>query len=98
MVRVVWDEAKNLANQRKHGISFEEAEELFDSDSDYLEIFDEEHSESEDRFIAIGTITRGLIVVVWTTDDDDRFRILISARWANKREQALYHRYMEESR
>lgn len=95
---MVWDEAKNLANQRKHGISFEEAAELFAWNSDYLEIFDEDHSESEDRFIAIGQATRGLIVVVWTADDDDTLRIIISARWANKREQVFYHRYIEESR
>jgi uncharacterized protein len=95
---VVWDEAKNLANQRRHGISFEEAGELFASTSDYLEVFDEAHSVDEDRFIAIGPATRGVIVVVWTApDDDDTFRI-VSARWANKREQALYHRYIEESR
>jgi uncharacterized protein len=96
-VRVTWDEAKNLANRRKHGISFEEAEELFASGSDYLEIFDEAHSESEDRLIAIGPVARGLIVVVWTAQDDDTLRI-ISARWANEREQALCHRYMDESR
>ena len=53
-----WDEAKNLANQKKHGVSFEEAKSLFAGD-DYLEIFDEGHSESEDRFIAIGLISRG---------------------------------------
>jgi uncharacterized DUF497 family protein len=90
-----WDEAKNLVNQRKHGISFEEAEELFTSGSDYLEIFDEAHSESEDRFIAIGPITRGLVLVVWTDRDDDTIRI-ISARWADEREQALYRSYMDE--
>jgi uncharacterized DUF497 family protein len=95
-VRVVWDEAKNLANQRKHGISFEEAEELFASRSDYLEIFDEAHSEFEDRFIAIGPVTRGLILVVWTAQDDDTLRI-ISARGASEREHALYHSYMDES-
>jgi uncharacterized DUF497 family protein len=64
-VRVAWDEAKNLANRRKHGVSFEEAAELFASGSDYLEIFDKAHSESEDRFIAIGSVTRGLILVVY---------------------------------
>jgi uncharacterized protein len=94
-VKVVWDEAKNLANRRKHGISFEEAEELFAAGSDYLEIFDEDHSESEDRFIAVGPIPHGLIVVVWTAPDDDTLRI-ISARWANNREEALYHSYMDE--
>jgi uncharacterized protein len=96
-VRVAWDEAKNLANQRKHGISFEEAEELFASSSDYLEIFDEAHSESEDRFIAIGPIARGLVLVVWTMRDDDTSRI-ISARWASAREQALYRTYMKGRR
>ncbi len=94
---MAWDEAKNLENRRKHGLSFEEAEELFASGSDYLEIFDEVHSESEDRFIAIGPVTRGLILVVWTARDDDTLRI-ISARWANEREQALYYTYMDESR
>jgi uncharacterized DUF497 family protein len=95
-VRVAWDEAKNLANQRKHGISFEEAEKLFASGSDYLEIFDEAHSESEDRFIAIGPVTRGLILVVWTEQDEDTLRIII-ARWASEREHALYRSYMDES-
>jgi uncharacterized DUF497 family protein len=97
-VRVIWDEAKNLANQRKHDISFEEAEELFASGSDYLEIFDETHSEFEDRFFAIGPITRGLILVVWTARDDDDTISIISARWARQREEALYHAYMDESR
>lgn len=93
---MAWDEAKDLENRRKHGLSFEEAEELFASGSDYLEIFDEAHSESEDRFIAIGPITRGIVLVVWTARDDDTLRI-ISARWANEREQALYHFHMDKS-
>ena len=28
-IRFEWDEAKNLANQRKHGVSFEDASEIF---------------------------------------------------------------------
>lgn len=55
-MKVAWDAAKNLANQRRHGLSFEEAQELFLSGRDYLEIFDDAHSETEDRFIAIGPI------------------------------------------
>src|SRR5262249_16914511 len=47
---VAWDEAKNLANQRKHGVSFEEAQELFLSKVDYLEFYDDAHSDFEDRF------------------------------------------------
>lgn len=96
-MRVVWDEAKNLANQRKHGVSFEEAEELFAAGGDYLEIFDHAHSELEDRFIAIGPITWGLVLVVWTEHDEEAIRI-ISARWASRREQALYRAHKDTSR
>jgi len=88
-VRVAWDEAKNVANQRKHRISFEEASELFTSDRDYLEIFDEAHSEDEDRFIAIGPVRRGIILIVWTEREEDEIRI-ISARWAKPREKLLF--------
>jgi len=49
-----WDDRKNLINEQKHGVSFEEARGLFESRVDYLEIFDSDHSEFEDRFIAIG--------------------------------------------
>lgn len=92
-----WDEAKNLENRRKHGLSFEEAKELFASGADYLEILDEAHSEFEDRLIAIGPIARGLVLIVWTEREDDVLRI-ISARWATDREQALYHSYKDEHR
>ena len=86
-----WDEAKNRANQKKHGISFDEAEEVFRSD-DYLEIFDEEHSEVEDRFIAIGFVARGLVVVVWAQVDEEAVRI-ISARPAKRHEEKLFRSY-----
>jgi hypothetical protein len=94
-VKVGWDEAKNVANQRKHGVSFEKAKELFISGVDYLEIFDDAHSDIEDRFIAIGPVSRGLVLIVWTERDEDTIRI-ISARWATKHEQNLYHSYLEE--
>jgi uncharacterized DUF497 family protein len=93
-VEFTWDEAKNRANQRKHGVSFREARELFVSGVDYLEIFDEAHSEIEDRFIAIGPIRRGLVVIVWTERDDASVRI-INASWATRREQQLYREYVE---
>lgn len=95
-MKVAWDEAKNLANQRKHGVSFEDARELFLSGIDYLEIFDDVHSDIEDRFIAVGPISRGLVLVVWTERDEDAIRI-ISARWATKHEKTLYHKYLKEN-
>lgn len=53
VVKVSWDPVKSRANRKKHGVSFEEAQELFTSGIDYLEIFDDAHSDDEDRFLAI---------------------------------------------
>lgn len=64
-MKVVWDEAKNKANRKKHRVSFEEASALFTGGVDYLEIFDEEHSVDEDRFIAVGPILRDLVLAVY---------------------------------
>jgi|SRR5262244_3797619 len=92
-LRFEWDEEKSHANERKHGLSFSEAKTLFQSGVDYLEIYDESHSADEDRFIAIGPIERGMIVVVWTETLVGSIRI-ISARWATKREEQRYRTYV----
>ncbi len=92
-----WDEDKDRSNQQRHGLSFSEASELFASSADYLEIFDDDHSEDEDRFIAVGPIVRGVIVVVYTEPVDDVIRI-ISARPATRQEVELYRRYMDDYR
>jgi uncharacterized DUF497 family protein len=91
-VRVAWDAPKNLANQRKHGLAFEEVARLFSSGVEYLIVFDEAHSFDEDRFIAIGPIDSGLVVGVWVEEDEDVIRI-ISARRATVRERRLYGQY-----
>lgn len=96
-MRFLWDERKNRENARKHGISFEEAEDLFTSGGEYLEIFDASHSETEDRFIAIGPISRGLVLVVWTAVDEETIRV-ISARRATRRERAWYETTTERFR
>ena len=95
-MKVSWNEAKNRANRRDHGVAFEEAAKLFTSGTAYLEIFDEAHSDLEDRFIAIGPIRRGVVLVVWTERDEGTLRI-ISARWATRMEARLYHSFAEES-
>jgi hypothetical protein len=90
-----WDEAKDLSNQRKHGLSFFEARRLFESAAEVLEIFDADHSDLDDRFISIGPIDRGLVVVVYTEPEEGVIRI-IGARLANKRERALYRSQMDQ--
>jgi uncharacterized DUF497 family protein len=88
-VRVEWDVDKNRENLEKHGISFEEASDLLLGIADSMEVFDAAHSEDEDRYIAIGPIVRGLIVVVFTERDEETVRI-ISAREATRRERRRY--------
>lgn len=95
MVKVSWDTRKNAANRRKHGLSFEEAAALFDMD-DHLVIFDEEHSEEEERFISIGVIAKGVVVVVWTERSAMELCI-ISARPATQGERDLFERQLGES-
>ena len=90
-----WDAAKEKKNRALHGISFLEATEVFTSGADYLEIFDEVHSQDEDRFIAIGPIRRGVVVVVFTERDEETTRI-ISARLATALEAGLLRRHMGE--
>jgi uncharacterized DUF497 family protein len=85
-MRLEWDSEKDQANRVKHGLSFDEASRLFTQGIDYLDIYDEEHSAEEDRFIAIGTIERGLIVVAYTERPDDVIRIF-SARMATDNER-----------
>jgi hypothetical protein len=94
-VRFEWDRKKEQLNVAKHGVSFREAKELFTSKGDFLELYDGEHSELEERFIAIGPIRRGLVLVVYTERNEDTVRF-ISVRWATKDERALFLEYMEE--
>ncbi len=92
MIYFEWDENKNTANQKKHGISFEEAVYVF-SDKENLSIPDMEHSEKEERWVTIGTIKKhGTIVVVHTErifEEVERIRI-ISARKAELSEEKEY--------
>ena len=76
LMRFEWAPEKDRANVKKHGLSFAEATTLFTGGKEYLEIYDEEHSEDEDRFIAIGPSARGIIVVVYTERSEDWIRII----------------------
>lgn len=52
-IRFIWDENKNITNQKKHNISFEEAKTVFYDDNARL-IRDADHSDFEERFILLG--------------------------------------------
>lgn len=87
-----WDPSKDLTNQEKHGISFEEAREVFD-DLFHLAKYDEEHSWEEERWITLGVLPDQRTIVVVHTYREDQIRI-ISARLATRSERRTY----EESR
>ena len=87
-----WDPDKDHANQAKHGVSFEEASELFSNGEDFLEVYDAANSIDEDRFIAIGSTSSGVLVVVYTEHREDVIRIL-SARKASRAEQQRLKNY-----
>lgn len=90
---VDWDEAKDLLNQAKHGISFKQAAQLLLSDEIQLEIFDADHSNSEERLMTLGPVSGKLILVVWTEREENVIRI-ISARKASRKELFLYYKFV----
>ena len=89
-LRFEWDKEKNLENQRKHGVSFVEAQTVF-FDENAVEFYDDEHSEWEDRFLLLGISTkmRVLLVCHCLRESGSIIRI-ISARKATKNERELY--------
>ena len=89
-IKFEWDKNKARINQKKHGVSFEDAESLF-YDEYALEFFDEEHSSKEERFIMLGLSfkLRVLVVCHCVREKVNKIRI-ISARKATKKETKYY--------
>jgi len=89
-ITFLWDEKKSKTNQKKHGVSFEEAKSVFADEYGRL-IPDPDHSEDEDRFILLGVShqVRLLMVCHCYREEDGVIRI-ISARKADKAETKQY--------
>ncbi len=86
-----WDQSKNIANIKKHKISFEEAKSVFFDENARL-IPDPEHSVDEERFIILGISSKlRLLIVVHTYKGNDEIIRIISARKATKSESKYYH-------
>ena len=93
-LRFEWDERKNRSNQRKHGVSFEEARTVFLDENARL-IADPDSSNDEDRFILLGlSIRLRLLVVCHCYRDNDRVIRIISARKADPSEASEYARWL----
>lgn len=84
---VIWDQNKAKANLQKHGVSFEEAQTVLESN---LQLILEDKDHEEDRLIALGFSKHlRLLVVIYCYRYEDVIRI-ISARKATKKERKLY--------
>ncbi len=89
-MRFEWDEAKNRKSQRKHAVSFEEAQTVF-LDENALRFCDPDHSGDEDRFLMLGISFRlRVLIVCHCYRASDTIIRIISARKADKREEADY--------
>lgn len=82
-----WDPMKNWTNIQKHGIDFRDAIHVF-NDANYIEYYDYEHSNFEDRYIVLGKVL-DIIVVVYTIRNDSAR--IISARKATEKERRIYY-------
>jgi uncharacterized DUF497 family protein len=89
-LRFEWDPKKAATNEKKHGVTFGEAQSVF-SDEDALVIPDPDHSQVEERFIILGLSSqdRALVGVHCFRAEGSVIRI-ISARRAGTKEQKTY--------
>jgi uncharacterized DUF497 family protein len=85
-----WDDSKAAENERKHGVSFEEAATCF-YDPHQMAFYDPEHSEDEDREILIAHSESGRTLLIVYTLRDEAIRI-ISARRTTPKETRDYER------
>jgi uncharacterized DUF497 family protein len=94
-IRFEWDEVKNRSNQRKHGIAFREASQVF-LDPLHVTVFDGIES-GEERWRTFGLVEHSMVIVVAHTfreldgegEGMDIVRI-ISARVTTKKEKLFY--------
>jgi uncharacterized protein len=86
-MNITWDPAKNRENQRKHGISFDDAKAVF-QDPDRIEVLDD-RDYGEERWVTIGTLGKIVALVIYT-ERNSGIR-LISARKADPDDTADYY-------
>ena len=90
-----WDPTKARQNNKRHRVTFERAATVF-LDPNELSVFDEQHSQDEERWVTLGLDRTGTLLVVChsyreETETSAMIRI-ISARKATKNEVKQYER------
>lgn len=80
-----WDDAKDLANQIKHGVSFETAQSAFD-DPKRIIVRDTLHADEEERFFCMGKVNGGVLTVRYTLRGK-HIRIIGAGYWRQGRKR-----------
>jgi len=83
-----WNKNKAVHNLSKHGVAFEEAKTVFE-DPLYVDFYDPDHSEEEERYLIVGESHQGRLLIVSYTERGSIIR-LISAREATRTEREVY--------
>ena len=78
-----WDPEKDIENQRKHGVSFNEAQHAFEDPNRVFHI-DESHSQIEERYYCFGKINNRIMTVRFTYRGSI-FRIMGAGYWRKGR-------------
>ena len=90
MIQFDWNPTKASSNQKKHGVTFEEATSVF-FDEYATQFFDDGHSQEEDRFIMLGMSIKARVLIVCHCERGEGETIrIISARRATARERTYY--------
>ncbi len=92
-MRYEWDQAKNRSNFAKHGLDFSDAEQVFAGPCVTFE--DSRFDYGEERLVTLGLLA-GRVVIIAHAPRGDATRI-ISMRKANRREQEVYHKRLDEA-
>ena len=87
-IKFEYDPNKSLSNKQKHGIDFEEIQELF---LGIVAVANAKNVDGEVRFSAIGKVAQKFYTVIYTYRETN-VRI-ISARRSRKREESIYEEY-----
>ena len=83
-----WDPQKEKINQKKHGVSFDDAKEALNCG--LVVVLKEDTDSGEERYVYLGMCKKLNVLVVVVAYPDEQITRIISARKANKSERKFY--------
>jgi uncharacterized protein len=75
-----WDDRKNIENIKKHGISFEKAQDAFDDPKRIIALDLDHSTKNENRYYCFAKLDNGVITVRFTCRKD-KIRIFGAGYW-----------------